>query len=240
MLPDKTMNLAIIPARGGSKRIPGKNIKLFFGKPIIAYSIEAALVSGLFDEVMVSTDNQEIAAIAQNYGAKVPFIRSFKNSDDNAGLNEVFFEVLNYYQDQGMHFTNFCGILSTAPFIEEKYLRESFLLLNDKVHAVIPVVKYDFPIERYLMIEDEILKVGNKEDYNKRSQDLPNRFHDAGQFYWANCKSFLLNKGFFKLMPKAYNLNRNVFQDIDTLDDWERIEMIYQFLDIKKKQSPSF
>ncbi|TCK84915.1 pseudaminic acid cytidylyltransferase [Albibacterium bauzanense] len=237
MLPDKTKNLAIIPARGGSKRIPEKNIKLFFGKPIIAYSIEAALASDLFDEVMVSTDNLEIAAIAQKYGAKVPFIRSFRNSDDNAGLNDVFFEVLNYYQDQGMHFTNFCGILSTAPFIEKEYLQESFSLLNEMTHAVIPVVKYDFPIERYLMIEDEILKVGDRDNYGKRSQDLPERFHDAGQFYWANCESFLLNKGFFKLMPKAYRLNRNVFQDIDTLDDWERIEMIYQFLNMKKKPS---
>jgi len=240
MHPDRTKNLAIIPARGGSKRIPGKNIKLFFGKPIIAYSIETALTSGLFDEVIVSTDDEKIAAIAQEFGAKVPFIRSAKNASDSAGLNDVFIEVLNYYQIQEKHFTNFCGILSTAPLLESKHLSESFSLLNENAHAVIPVVKYDFPVERYLTIEDEILKVGDKENYSKRSQDLPNKFHDAGQFYWANCSSYLLNKGFYKLMPKAYLLNRNIFQDIDTLEDWERVEMIYRFLDMKKKPKRSF
>ena len=224
-------NLAIIPARGGSKRIPRKNMKNFLGKPIIAYSIEAAIESNLFETIVVSTDDEEIANIAVKYGATVPFLRSKENADDFAGLNSVFLEVLSYYLLKNEAFAHFCGILSTAPLLRKEQLIESYALLNEEIGAVIPVVEYDFPIERFLTIgEQGLLSIGNQELYRKRSQDLPQNVHDAGQFYWASFNGFLKEKGFYKLQAKPYRLNKNFFQDIDTPEDWERVETIARSL----------
>lgn len=232
-------NLAIIPARGGSKRIPRKNIKNFLEKPIIAYSIEAALESKLFDEVMVSTDDEEIAAISIQYGAKVPFLRSRENADDFAGLNSVFLEVLNYYKTEGRAFSHFCGILSTAPLLRKEQLIGSHALLDEHVGAVIPVVEYDFPIERFLTVNDAgLLNIGNPDQYRKRSQDLPDNVHDAGQFYWARFEGFLQEKGFYKLNAKPYRLDKNLFQDIDTPEDWKRVELIARLIFEGDQRSP--
>lgn len=221
-------NLCIIPARGGSKRIPRKNIRDFLGKPIIAYSIETALASGLFDEVMVSTDDEEIAAVAREYGAEVPFMRSFIGSNDHAPLRDVFVEVLTQYQDDGRKFDYFCGFLSTAPMVNARHLRESYQLMDDDFNAVVSVVEYDFPIERFLTLENGELKIGDKDLYLKRSQDLKTKFHDAGQFYWANVSEYDKKQSFFALHPKGYCLDKTMFFDIDSLDDWKRVEYLYR------------
>jgi len=166
-------NIAIIPARGGSKRIPKKNIKHFLGKPIIAYSIEAALQSNLFDEVMVSTDDMEIAEIAQKYGAKVPFLRTKKTADDYATITDVIIEVLANYQQQNIVYDHVCCLLATAPFVTENDLIDSYKKLNsNNFDAVFPVVRYSFPIQRAMQFEGEQIKMIWSKNMNKRSQDL--------------------------------------------------------------------
>ena len=219
--------IAIIPARGGSKRIPRKNIKDFLGKPIIAYSIEAALDSGLFDEVMVSTDDKEIAHIAIRYGAKVPFMRSFNNSDDNAGLADALVEVLDEYKRQGSEFNTVCCILATAPFVTKDVLKNSHEKLHEGCPAVVPVVSYSYPIQRALNIRDGLLSMNNPENYTVRSQDLEEMFHDAGQFYWIKSRVLLKEKKLFVSDMFGYVLSEKVVQDIDTRDDWDLAELKY-------------
>jgi N-acylneuraminate cytidylyltransferase len=220
-------NLAIIPARGGSKRIPRKNIKEFLGKPIIAYSIEAALKSDLFDEVMVSTDDEEIAEIAIKYGAKVPFMRSEENSDDYAPLADVVEEVLSYYKDQ---FNYACCILSTSPLIEIKYLKEALNRLKSQdFDSLRPVVKFSYPIQRAMKVSEN----GNvdwfyPEFMKSRSQDLEEAYHDAGQFYWMK-----FNKGLKSNKRGALVIPQEYVQDIDTEEDWEIAEMKFN-LKMKK------
>ena len=182
-------NLAIIPARGGSKRIPRKNIKSFFGKPIIAYSIEAAISSGLFEEVMVSTDDDEIAKIAVEYGAKIPFMRSKTNSDDYATTMDVINEVLkNYEEKQKKIFTYTCCIYPTAPLLQIKHLEEGFSkLIKHNFTSVFPVVAFGYPVWRGLTIADNGTTSMIWPEYlNSRSQDLQPVYHDAGQWYWFN------------------------------------------------------
>ena len=222
-------NICIIPARGGSKRIPKKNVKNFLGKPIIAYSIEAALKSGLFSEVMVSTDDFEIAEIAKSYGAKVPFYRTELLSDDYTPLRDVFLEVLREYHKRGFAFLNFCGILPTAPLLTSEDLKRSYSLLGTDAKAVMSVVEYDFPIERFLREKDGFLSIGDTDSYRKRSQDFPLNYHDAGQFYWANVEGYESLGSFFSLNAKAYKLNLNKAVDIDTMEDWEKAEIIYKY-----------
>lgn len=222
-------NLCIIPARGGSKRIPRKNIKDFLGKPIIAYSIEAALSSGLFSEVMVSTDDEEIAEVAKKYGANVPFLRDATQSDDFTPLREVFCNVIDQYGQNEREFDFFCSILATAPMVTAEHLRASYSKLSDENRSVISITEYDFPIQRFLHIENGTLKVGSKDNYSKRSQDLELTYHDAGQFYWANCDEYIDKKSFFELNPFGYELANKLFYDIDTVSDWERVEAIYRF-----------
>lgn len=220
-------NIAIIPARGGSKRIPRKNIKPFMGKPIMAYSIEAALQSGLFEEVMVSTDDEEIADIAKMYGAAIPFMRSAKTSNDFAGIVDVIDEVVKNYSEQNIVFDNFCCILSTAPFIFGAILRESFaVFVEGHFDTLRPVVRFSYPIQRaYRMMPDNGVQFINPENINVRSQDLESTYHDAGMFYWGTTSS-----GFRGNRWGGFEVDEKYCQDIDTEDDWSLAEIKYELL----------
>lgn len=227
----KNKCLAIITARGGSKRIPRKNIKDFLGKPIIAYSIEAAIKSNLFDEVMVSTDDNEIAEISKQYGAKVPFLRSNKNSDDYSGTADVLIEVMNKYKELAINFDLGCCIYPTAPLIKpENIIKAHNLLINEKFDSVFPVVKFSYPIFRALKIENNKVKMIWEENLTKRSQDFPDAFHDAGQFYWFKVNEFIITKKIFTENTGAIELVENEVQDIDNEIDWELAEMKYKLL----------
>lgn len=224
-------NLAIIPARGGSKRIPRKNIKDFLGKPIIAYSIEVALQCGLFDEVMVSTDDQEIAEISRKHGASVPFFRSKKNSSDFASTSDVLLEVINEYEKQGTFFTNVCCIYPTAPLISKSKLLDGFNLLNEKhFDSVFPVVQFSYPILRSLKFENDHILMNWPEHLNTRSQDLTPAYHDAGQFYWVNIKSFTEKMAIFTDNAGAIKLTETEVQDIDNETDWTLAELKYKLI----------
>jgi len=224
-------SLAIIPARGGSKRIPGKNIKDFLGKPIIAYSIEAALESGLFDVVIVSTDNTEIAKIAKKYGAEVPFLRSNENADDYATIADVVIEVLDAYKDKEMEFDKFCCILPTAPFVNAEKLKIGLdELISKKLDSVFPVIPFSYPIQRSLeFVGDNISMVWDKY-LTTRSQDLPSRFHDAGQYYWIRTLTFLREQTLFLKNSGAIVISEIEAQDIDTETDWKLAELKYQLM----------
>lgn len=224
-------NLAIIPARGGSKRIPRKNIKPFLGKPIIAYSIEAALKSNLFDEVMVSTDDEEIAEIAIQYGAKVPFLRSTDNANDFAVLADVVEEVVLNYTQLGMVFTNVCCILPTAPFVTSESISMAYnKLIDDGLASVFPVLEFSFPIQRSLKIEKAKVEMVWPENLNTRSQDLEPRYHDSGQFYWLKTSSFLKENKLFTANSGAIIISALHAQDIDTETDWKLAEIKYKLI----------
>ncbi len=222
-------NLCIIPARGGSKRIPKKNIKEFLGRPIIAYSIRTAIDSKLFDEVMVSTDDIEIAEIAKKYGAKVPFIRSLKNSSDFATTFDVIEEVINYYRNHNMEFNNVCCLYSCAPFVTTKTLSKAYNRLHEKeFDTVLPVVPYSSPINRALRINHEKIYMIYEENLNVRSQDLEDSFYDAGQFYWCDIDKLLLNKGIFTNNTGFIIVSEIESQDIDNETDWKLAELKFQ------------
>ena len=224
-------NLAIIPARGGSKRIPRKNVKLFNGKPIIQYSITCAIDSKCFNEIMVSTDDKEIADIAVDLGAKVPFFRSEKTSNDFAGIAEVVNEVLAEYEKHYMKFENICVILPTAPFITEDNIKRGFKkIISKDVEAAIAVVKYSYPIQRSLVVKGEYIKMNWPENYHKRSQDLEQTFHDAGQFYWIKTEDFLKQGKFFTDRTSYVEIPESQVQDIDTEEDWKIAEIKYRIL----------
>ena len=224
-------NIAIIPARGGSKRIPRKNIKEFLGKSIVAYSIEAALQSKLFDEVMVSTDDEEIAEVAKKYGAKVPFMRSKKNSNDYVGIADVVIDVINNYKELNKKFDNVCCILATAPFLNEQDLINTFNQLdNSNFDSIFPVVRYSFPIQRAMQFDNKKIKMIWPENLTKRSQDLKPSFHDAGLFYWAKTNILLKKKTFWTDNTTAIEISEQKAQDIDTLEDWKLAEMKYKIL----------
>ena len=224
---NKIKNIAIIPARGGSKRIHKKNIKDFLGKPIIAYSIETALQSGMFSEVMVSTDDKEIAQIAIKFGATVPFFRSEENSNDFAILNDVFEEVVNQYKKNGKEFDNYCLILPTSPLITESNLKKTFEILKKKnFDSVRPIVRFSYPIQRASKMNDDgKVEMFYPEHFKTRSQDLEPAFHDAGQFYWINTNKTMLhtNKG-------ALEIDEILVQDIDNETDWKLAELKYKLL----------
>jgi N-acylneuraminate cytidylyltransferase len=227
-------NVAIITARGGSKRIPRKNIKAFLGKPIIAYSIETALNSGLFDYVMVSTDDDEIAEVAKKYGAEVPFTRSKQTSDDFTGTADVVIEVLNDLKKIGKEFINACCIYPTAPFISKQTLNDSYsLLVTEKFDSVFPVCAFSYPIQRALEINDSKTTMVWEENLTKRSQDLAPRYHDAGQFYWLNIQSFLNAKKLFTQNTGSIILDELKVQDIDNETDWKLAELKYNLLQLK-------
>jgi pseudaminic acid cytidylyltransferase len=221
-------NLAIIPARGGSKRIPRKNIRDFLGKPIIAYSIEAALKSELFDEVMVSTDDDEIAKIAKNYGANVPFFRSDENSNDYATTSDVLKEVLIKYK---YNFDNVCCIYPTAPFITVENLVLAYnKLINNNLDSVYPIVEYTYPIQRSLEIINEKLRMVWPENLISRSQDLTKRYHDAGQFYFFNAERFNRSNSLLTDNTGYVEMSNLMAQDIDNETDWKLAEYKYEFL----------
>jgi pseudaminic acid cytidylyltransferase len=229
--------LAIITARGGSKRIPRKNIKNFLGSPIIKYSIDAALTAGCFSEIMVSTDDEEIASLALSLGAKVPFMRSNENSNDFATTADVITEVLQMYKDEGKHFDYACCIYPTAPFVTGFKLNEAYrMLIKKKAETVVPVVSYGFPILRSFKMENGIIKMNWPEYMSTRSQDLPPAYHDCGQFYFINTDLFLKNKKLFSDNSLGYEIPESEVQDIDTEEDWKVAEIKYTFLLEKSKK----
>lgn len=221
-------NLCIIPARGGSKRIPRKNVKPFLGKPMLAYSIEAALATGLFDEVMVSTDDEEIAEVARQYGAKVPFMRSAETANDFATTADVLKEVLANYQKMGVEFDNFCCCYATAPMIQSEDIASAFdRLVSTVFTCVYPVVQFSYPIWRCLdLAEDGTMKRHWPEFENSRSQDLPKEYHDTGTFYWYKTKEWLAGN----IVVGGIEVDETRIQDIDTETDWKLAEMKYKLL----------
>jgi pseudaminic acid cytidylyltransferase len=225
-------NICIIPARGGSKRIPRKNIKEFLGKPIISYSIKAAIDSGLFDEVMVSTDDLEIANIAKKYGAKVPFMRSATNSDDFATTIEVVNEVVKFYKSSNKFFNYVCCIYPTAPFVTEQKLDKTLgLIKNSDLDTVLPVIRYSFPIQRAMRVfQKDLIRMVQPNYINTRSQDLEPTYHDAGQFYWLKTNEALLKNKLWTDKTGFIEVNELEAQDIDTETDWKIAELKYQIM----------
>ena len=223
--------VAIIPARGGSKRIPRKNIKDFHGKPLIAYSIETAIKSNLFDKVIVSTDDEEIAQISKKYGATVPFLRPKKLSDDFTGTGAVVNHTLEYLKSVGENYDFVCTIYATAPFLDEKYLIEGFeKLKNSNAKNAFSCTSMPFPIQRTFKItENQRCEMFWPENFMKRSQDLEEAYQDAGQFYWTNLniKSDEITFGKDSI---PIILPRYLVQDIDTLEDWQRAEFMYEVI----------
>jgi pseudaminic acid cytidylyltransferase len=224
-------NIAIIPARGGSKRIPGKNIKHFKGLPIISYSIKVAIESKLFDYVMVSTDDDEIAMIAKSYGAEVPFFRSQKNADDFATTSDVIDEVLVELEGINMDFQFACCIYPTAPLLNVKYLLNGYQMINSReFKTVFPVCEYSYPIQRALRISSNYASMFWPENETTRSQDFDQSYHDAGQFYWLEIASFKINKKMLTNQSGVIILDEYEVQDIDNEVDWKIAELKYEYL----------
>jgi pseudaminic acid cytidylyltransferase len=224
-------SIALIPARGGSKRIPKKNIKLFHGKPIIAYSIEAAIQSGVFDTIIVSTDDEEIAKIAKEYGAKVPFMRPKELSDDYATKKDIIDHALAFLKQEDREYDYLCTIYATAPFLQSEYLQKGLRVLKDSdaIYAF-SAASMPFPIQRTFKIDDnQRAQMFWPENYYTRSQDLEEAYQDAGQFYWQTLKA-TSNEVLFGKDSIPIILPRYLVQDIDTLEDWKRAELMYQTL----------
>lgn len=227
--------LCIITARGGSKRIPKKNIKEFCGQPIIACSIRAALDSKLFDEVMVSTDSEEIADIAGKFGAAVPFMRSERNSDDHSTTADVLLEVVADYRNRGKEFDYICCIYPTAPFVTAGKLRQAFEKMgSQRADAIIPVVKFSFPPQRCFIKKDGRILYKWPEYMFTRSQDLEPYYHDAGQFYFIKTSVLESDKTLVPVNTISLEMDEMEVQDIDNITDWKLAELKYQFM-VKKK-----
>lgn len=228
------MRLAVIPARGGSKRIPRKNIRSFAGRPIIAYSIRAALECGVFDRIIVSTDDEEIAAVARDEGADIPFLRPATLADDHTGTNAVVKHALTWFADHGEVFDQVCCIYATAPFVQARYLREGLekLETSGKSYAF-SVTSFPFPIQRAIRINSEGAVEAMYPKYVvSRSQDLEEAYHDAGQFYWGRTEAFMHDVGTFSAAAVPVILPRHMVQDIDTLEDWHRAELMFKTLEL--------
>jgi pseudaminic acid cytidylyltransferase len=224
------MNLAIIPARGGSKRIPGKNIKSFAGKPLIAYSIEAAIDSAEFTKIIVSTDSQVVADIAISYGAEVPFLRPENLSDDYVGTGPVTKHAIEYCMQHFFEPRYCCCIYATAPFLTSYFLKQGVQSLTEqkeKAYAF-SVSSFPFPVQRALKKSAEGVMPMYPESIAKRSQDLEEAYHDAGQFYWGRTSAYLQKKPMFSEHSIPIILPRHLVQDIDTPEDWQRAELMYQ------------
>lgn len=228
--------VAIIPARGGSKRIPRKNIKLFHAKPIIAYSIEAALNSQLFDKVIVSTDDAEIAKIAKEYGAEVPFLRPKNLSDDTTGTGAVIKHAIEFLKNRNEEYQYVCSIYATAPLIQLKYLKEAFhKIKNSDIHLTFSATSMPFPIQRtFKLTQDGRCQMFTPQYFTSRSQDLETAYQDAGQFYLVNTHVPSLDIAFGKSSIPII-LPRHLVQDIDTLEDWKRAELMYEILQRENK-----
>lgn len=227
------MKIAIIPARGGSKRIPGKNIKLFCGKPIIAYSIHAARASGVFDKVIVTTDDSEICAVAQQYGAETPFVRPASLANDHATTVPVIKHAIDWVNANVGDVDFACCVYATAPFVQSRDLVASYnKLIHEEVDGyVFTATSFPFPIQRAFKVKtDGYVEMFEPLKYNARSQDLEHAYQDAGQFYWGSASSYMQEKIFFSTDSKAYLLPRHMVQDIDTSEDWARAELMYAAL----------
>lgn len=224
------MKIAVIPARGGSKRIPRKNIKNFCGKPMIAYSIETALKSNCFDKVIVSTDDVEIAEVAKEYGAEVPFMRPVELSDDYAGTTPVIRHAIEWFLQQGFNPELVCCLYATAPFVTANYLQQGLQQLQKTNSAyAFTVTSYAFPIQRAIKIHPETgMEMFNPESFNTRSQDLEEAWHDAGQFYWGKVDAWLAEKTIFGPESSPVILPRHQVQDVDTPEDWVRAEWLFK------------
>jgi len=225
------MTVAIIPARGGSKRIPRKNIKDFCGKPMIAYSIEAALESKIFDRVIVSTDDKEIADVAKRYGAEIPFMRPAELSDDHTATIPVIAHAIKELQKE-RPIEIACCIYATAPFIQVKYLQEAYNLLIDTHSAYsFSATSFPFPIQRAIKLDSKHhVEMFQPEHFNTRSQDLEEAYHDAGQFYFGTTQAWLNAEPIFSKHSAATILPRHLVQDIDTLEDFKRAELMFKVL----------
>jgi N-acylneuraminate cytidylyltransferase len=228
--------IAVIPARGGSKRIPHKNIKHFCGKPIIAYSIEAAKESQLFDKIIVSTDDEQIAEVAGNYGAEIPFIRPAELADDFTGTHPVVRHAIEWFKNRNEFFQYVCCIYATAPFIQVNHLKQAFeKLVSSEKDYVFPVTTFEFPIQRAIKINDngEVAPFF-LEHILSRSQDLKEAYHDAGQFYWGKAEKYLQGQTAYVSASLPLILPRYLVQDIDTSEDWEQAELIYKAFQMSK------
>ena len=227
----KKHSVAIITARGGSKRIPRKNIKEFLGRPIIEYSIKAAIESGIFDEVMVSTDDEEIANIAKQAGANVPFMRSADTANDYATTTDVIGEVLKQYKEVGVGFEYACCIYPTAPFVtKELLLKAKGLVENEGADSCFPVIQFSFPPQRGMIIEEGVAKYKYPEYQFARSQDLEGMYHDSGQFYYFNANTFETTGKMLGDIIKPIVISEMEAQDIDNEDDWKIAELKYKML----------
>ena len=223
--------IAIITARGGSKRIPRKNIKEFLGKPIMSYSIETAKKAQIFDEIMVSTDDKEIAEVAKEYGASVPFLRSQKTSNDYATTEDVIMEVLEEYEKRGKTYDYVVCLYPTAPFVKLEWLKAGVeMILRPEIGMVMTMVKFSFPPQRCLVKDGDCVKYKWPEYMNSRSQDLEAMYHDGGQFYCYDVKKFKENAGQFSEGIAAIEIEESQVQDIDTFEDWKIAEMKYRIL----------
>lgn len=229
--------IAIIPARGGSRRIPKKNVKEFLGKPMLAYSVEAALQSGIFDEVMVSTDSEEIAAVAKQCGARVPFMRSERTAGDYATTADVMLEVLDEYSRRGENFDAFSCVYPTAPFVTAEKLKAAYKTFADAdAENLITVTPFSYPPQRGLVYDNNGVYISYREpEYmNARSQDLPTIYHDCGQFYFAKVDSYYINKSFGVGKTVPYILPESEVQDIDNEEDWKMAEIKYKVMQEQK------
>lgn len=233
------MKIAIIPARGGSKRIPRKNIKVFGGIPIIAWSIRAAIRSGCFDHVIVSTDDDEIANIAHAYGAEIPFIRPKELSDDHTGTIPVIAHAINWQNKNNIRqVKDACCIYATAPFLQDTHLQKGLEILNTtSTEYAFSVSSYAFPIQRAIRInQDNRIEMFQPEYLNTRSQDLEEAWHDAGQFYWGRAEAWLQAKPIFSNNSAPVPISRNCVQDIDTPEDWAIAELKFSILSHRNSQ----
>lgn len=226
------MRLAIIPARGGSKRIPRKNLKLFAGNPVITYSVKAAIATGCFDKIIVSTDDYEIAELARAFGASTPFLRPSELADDHAVLIDVIRHAILWHQDRGEYVSEVCCIFATAPFVTSNTL----LLGLDALHRsgksyALSVTSFPFPVQRALrMLSDGSINAMHPEFMYTRSQDLEVSWHDAGQFCWGTSNAFLDRLPIFSENTTAVAIPRHLVQDLDTMEDWQRAEFMYQVI----------
>lgn len=226
------MKLAVIPARGGSKRIPRKNIKLFGGKPMIAWSIEAAQATGLFDRIIVSTDDAEIASLAKKYGADVPFVRPAVLSDDHTGTAPVIAHAIEWHLAHGFEPTHICCIYATAPFLQSLDIERGIKVLKESgADFAFSITSYSFPIQRAIKLKtDGRVEMFDRSQVQMRSQDLPEAYHDAGQFYWGTKDAWLSGTPILGPNSAPVLLPRYRVQDIDTPEDWYQAELIMEVL----------
>ncbi len=231
--------IAIIPARGGSKRIPGKNLRDFCGRPMLAWTIEAASSSGCFDEIIVSTDDEEVAAVSRNWGAATPFIRPAELADDYTGTVPVIRHAVQWYKQHRGHPSVACCLYATAPFLLPADIQRGLAVLEEsRADYAFSITSFPFPIQRALrIVPSKGVEMFNPEHMNTRSQDLEPAYHDAGQFYWGTAEAWLSGKPLLSTAAVAVEIPRYRVQDIDTEEDWERAEWMFKALRIGKSQS---